>query len=517
MRRWCIVALAVIAACGRFGFGHHDADSDAPGTGDGLRDGDLPLRFSYLKASNTSTFDRFGFAIAFSADGKTLAVGAPAEDCSIPGINASDGSTNNLSMTGAIYIYVRVGDAWVQQAYMKPAVIDLDDQFGVAFALSANGDTLAVGMPSEDSASTSISTTQQADNAAPDSGAVLVFTRSAGVWSQDSYIKCSNCEGGDQFGWSVALSADGNTLAAGAYGEDSADTGINAPGASNAAAEAGATYVFVRSGNVWAQQAYIKPWNTTGGDGFGYSVALSDDGNTLAVGSPGEDGSVPGIQQGSLSSDDNVVQAGAAYVFTRAGTTWSQQAYVKSDPVGFGGDFFGHPCALSGDGNVLACGAPGEDSIPINGPANSGAAWVFRRTGTVWATDGYIKASNAGDNDQFGSSVAIAGNGGVLMVGSPMEDSNATGLGGDQMNEASADSGAVYVYARNAGGWEQTAYAKGSTSDSGDQFGFAVSLSADGLTYAATANFEDSAATGVDGDATNNGATDSGCATVAFY
>jgi trimeric autotransporter adhesin len=494
----------VVAAvgCGRFGFGDREGNPDGSSTGDDATDGSGPaLKLAYLKASNTETFDRFGYALALSADGTTLATSAPAEDGGIAGINASDGSTNNISQTGAVYIFVRVGDTWQQQAYIKPATLGMDDLFGSALALSFDGNTLAVGMPSEDSAATTINGSET-DNSAPDAGAVLVFSRAGQNWSQTAYIKCANCEGGDQLGWSVALSGDGNTLAAGANGEDSADGGVNAPGTSNAATNSGAAYVFTRAGATWSQQAYIKAWNTTQDDDFGYAVSLSSDGNTLAVGARGEDSSTPGIQQSSYTSDDAVQQAGAAYVFTRAGTAWTQEAYIKSDFVGFGGDFLGESLSLSSDGNVLVCGAPGEDSLV----SNSGAAWVFRRSGATWTQEGHLKASNPGDNDQFGSTVAIAGGQGTILVSAPMEDG---------ANDASADTGAVYSFARQTT-WTETAFTN-MAPDAGDQFGFALAISADSMTRAATANFEDSAATGVDGDPTNNGAIDSGCAGVTFY
>lgn len=502
--RWCwLLALAAAAAgCGRFGFGHHDGQPDGSSTGDDATDSGPALKFSYLKASNTETFDRFGYALALSADGSTLATSAPAEDGGIAGINASDGSTNNISQTGAVYIFVRAGDAWQQQAYIKARTIDMDDLFGSALAISADGNTLAVGMPSEDSVATTINGLET-DNAAPDSGAVLVFTRTGTTWSQQAFLKCDNCEGGDQLGWSVALSADGNTLAAGANGEDSASPGVNGDGTSNGAADSGATYVFTRAGTTWSQQAYVKAWNPTSDDDFGFAVTLSFDGNTLAVGARGEDSSMGGIQSGtSYTDDDSTQQAGAAYVFTRTGTTWTQQAYVKPDFVGFGGDFFAGSLSLSSDGNLLVSGAPGEDSLV----SNSGAAWVFRRSGTTWAQDGQLKASNAGDNDQFGSTVAIAGGGGTILVSSPMEDG---------ANDASSDTGAVYSFTHQTS-WTEAAFTN-MAPDAGDQFGFAIAISADSMTRAATANFEDSAATGVDGDPTNNGAIDSGCAGVTFY
>jgi hypothetical protein len=219
---------------------------------------------------------------------------------------------------------------------------------------------LAVGASGEDSASGADPTS----NAAADSGAAYVFTRTGTTWSQQAYVKASNPGASDNFGGSVALSGDGATLAVGAISEDSAATGINGNPADGSALDAGAAYVFTRASGTWSQQAYVNASNTGAGDNFGSSVALSGDGATLAVGAVGEDGGTATDQ-----ADNTKVDAGAAYVFTRAGTAWSQQAYVKaSDVAGSAG--FGREIGLSSDGAILASSADGVDMF-------AGAAYVF--------------------------------------------------------------------------------------------------------------------------------------------
>src|ERR1041384_4603400 len=156
--------------------------------------------------------------------------------------------------------------------------------------------------------------------------------RSGGTWTQQTYVKASNASANDLFGAAVALSADGGTLAVGALGEASAATGIAGDQANNAAPDAGAAYVFVRSGTSWVQQAYVKASNAGEGDFFGVSLSLSADGNTLAVGAPREDSASSGINGEPL--DDTAVDAGAAYVFVRSASTWSQQSYVKASNTG---------------------------------------------------------------------------------------------------------------------------------------------------------------------------------------
>ena len=159
---------------------------------------------------------------------------------------------------------------------------------------------------------------------------IAVTRQSGSGFAQQAYIKASNTGGspgpgltGDQFGYGVALSGDGNTLAVGAVFESSNATGINLNQTNNLASESGAVYVFSRTGETWTQQAYVKASNTGAGDGFGETVALSDDGNTLAVGAPREDSNATGVN--SAQGDDSATNAGAVYVFTRTGTAWLQR------------------------------------------------------------------------------------------------------------------------------------------------------------------------------------------------
>jgi len=153
----------------------------------------------------------------------------------------------------------------------------------------------------------------QADNFAVDAGAVYMYTRNATRWSQQAYIKAPNTGAGDDFGYSVALSADGATLAVGAYGEASAATGISGNQADNSAVSSGAVYMYTRSGTMWSQQAYVKPSNTDASDHFGFSVALSADGAPLAVGAWGEASAATGI--GGNQADNSAQYAGAVYVY----------------------------------------------------------------------------------------------------------------------------------------------------------------------------------------------------------
>ena len=388
----------------------------------------------------------------------------------------------------------------VQQGYVKASNTNADDYFGLSVALS--GDTLVVGAPHEGSSATGING-NQADNNAPNSGAVYVFTRTAGVWTQQAYLKASNTEAGDEFGINIVLSGD--TLAVGALGEGSGATGVNGNQADNTAPTSGAVYVFTRTAGVWAQEAYLKASNHAGA--FGYSLALKDD--TLAVGAPFEWGAATGVNGDQFNN--SAPEAGAVYVFTRTTGVWSQEAYLKASNTD-AGDRFGPGLGL--DGDTLVVGARLEASAASgvnadqtnNGAPLAGAVYVFTRSAGVWSQQAYLKASNAGADKNFGGSVAISGD--LVAVGSRLEDSNATGIDGNQTNNNAPDSGAVYLFTRNGGVWTQKAYLKASNTNAGDQFGVFIALS--GTTLAVGAVLEDSNAIGVNANQGDNSAQDSG-------
>jgi hypothetical protein len=461
---------------------------------------------AYLKASNTGAGDFFAAGVALSGD--TLAIGAQHEDSCATGVNG-DQANNSCQSAGAVYIFTRTDAGWSQQAYIKASNAEAGDFFGGAVALS--GDTLAVGAIGEDSCATGIDG-DQLNNSCQSrtlftAGAVYVFTRNNGIWSQQAYVKASNTDIGDYFGTSVALSGD--TLVVGAAGEASCATGINGDQMNNSCGQvdpaAGAVYVFTRSGGVWSQQAYVKASNTGTGDRFGRALAL--DGDTLAVGAATEESCAAGIngdQTNNSCGASGDAGAGAVYIFTRANGVWSQQAYVKaSNPEVF--DSFGTSVTLSGD--TLAVGAGGEASCAtgINGDQgnnacfSAGAVYVFTRSNGTWSQQAYVKASNTGFADNFGSSVALSGD--TLAVGAGREFSCATGVNGNQSDNGCDGAGAVYVFMRSHGTWAQQAYLKASNAEAHDGFAKVV---LDGDTLAVGAGSESSCATGINGNQADN-------------
>lgn len=502
-----------------------DGPIDGP-TGDGppidaMPDGPGPVeklaQRAYAKATSPDSDDGFGNRVALSGDGQTLAVSADAEDSAALGIdgNALDNSAANA---GAVYVFARTATGWKPQAYVKASNTGADDRFGISLALSADGAMLAVGARGEASAATGVDGDQQ-DDSAIDAGAVYVFTRRAGLWAQQAYLKASNADEGDNFGGQVAISADGTTLAVAAENEASSAIDVNGDELDDSAPLSGAVYVFTRAAAAWTQQAYIKASNTESEDFFGTTIALSGDGDTLAVTAPGESSSASGIDGDQLN--DARPLSGAVYVFFRTDGNWKQQAYVKASNPDIN-DAFGRGLSLSASGSTLAIGATGEDSAATgangdqadNSAASAGAVYVLQRAVDVWAQTAYLKAPNTGAGDLFGISVSLSGEGDVLAVGASGEDSAARGIDGNQIDETSSNSGALYVLKRSDDTWVPRSYVKASNADRSDLFGGCVSLSREGTTLAAGAAAEASAAPGTDGNQLDNSKARAGAAYV---
>ena len=464
---------------------------------------------SYLKASNTEADDSFGISVAISGD--TLVVGAPGEDSNATGVDGDEGD-NSATNSGAVYVFVRSGTSWIQQAYLKASNTGTFDGFGGTVAIS--GDTVVVCANSEDSNATGVGG-DETDNSANNAGAVYVFTRSGTSWSQQAYLKASNTSTFDRFGTSISI--DGDTIVVGASSEDSNAVGVNGDDTNNSAAQAGAAYVFVRSGTSWSQEAYLKASNTDADDRFGSGVGVS--GDTIVVSALFEASNATGVN--GTETNNSATFAGAAYVFVRSGSTWSQQAYLKASNTG-SSDTFGESVAISGDTIAVAADNEGSDATGVNGDDSnddaleSGAVYIFVRTGSTWMQQAYLKASNTELEDRLGWSVAISGN--TVIAGALFEDSGATGVDGDDTDNTADASGAAYVFVRTGTSWSQHAYLKASNTDAGDGFGQSVAVSGGtAIVGAADPGFsattgESSTAVGVDGDETNNDALDAGAA-----
>ncbi|HEX3482877.1 MAG TPA: hypothetical protein VHT91_48040 [Kofleriaceae bacterium] len=339
-----------------------------------------------LTAADGAGNENFGTSVA--VEGDTALVGA---------IFASDAGSSDF---GAVYVFVRSGTTWTQQAKLVPPDGVADDQFGTSIALS--GDTAVIG---------AVHHSAGGDR----SGAAYVFVRSGATWVLQAQLTAADGADNDQLGMSVALAGDTAVIGA-----------VNAAGHT---AQAGAAYVFVRSGTTWTQQAKLTAADGAAFDHFGTSVALSSD--TVLVGASG--------------SDDVDHDAGAAYVFVRSGATWTQQAELTAAD-GEGGNAFGAAVALAGDTAVI--GSPFDSPLG----AASGSSYVFARSGTTWTQQTKLTAADGTAVDFFGTSVALSGS--SALSGAPGRD------------DLGSSSGAAYVFAPAQSG-NGEACATGATCASG--------------------------------------------------
>ena len=474
---------------------------------------------TYLKPGNVAVAAFYGELnqLAMSADGNTLVLGSEYDSLGGQGVDPDESSQAPASNAGGVYVFERTGGTWTQSAYLKSSNDEGSDFFGAAVAISGDGGTIAIGEPGESSDAVGIGG-DQTDNSVQGAGAVYVFSRSGSTWTQSEYLKAQLNSIKASFGRAVALSGDGTTLAVGDYLDPSSTTGTsstpNTTGLQN-----GSVYVFTYSGGAWAQQAYLKPNVTHQGDDFGIAVALSQDGNTLAAGAYYESSSATGVN-GDASLTD-AMDAGAAYVFTRTGSAWTQDAYIKASNAQ-ANTFFGEALALSAAGDELAVGSPRENSAATGIGGNqsdtsamaAGAAYVFALSAGAWSQQAYLKASNTAAKTGFGIALSLSGDGHSLAVGSFSENGGATGLDGNQTDTSAMASGAAYIFTQSAGTWSQQHYVKASNSRTMDYFGYSTAMSSDGSIYAIGAPGDSSAATGVDGDQTNTSAANEGAAYV---
>jgi FG-GAP repeat len=399
----------------------------------------------------------FGTIVALSSDGNTALIGGPGDN----------------KLLGAAWVFTRSEGLWTQQgAKITGKEESGEGRFGYGGALSSEGNTALIGGPTDNKTL----------------GAAWVFTLSGGKWTQQGAKITGKEEMGEgKFGWKTALSSDGNTALIGGYSDNKT---------------LGAAWVFTLSGGKWTQQAKLTGGTEeTGEGGFGYSVALSSEGNTALIGAP---------------DDDNFT--GAAWVFTLSGGKWTQQGAKitgGTEQTGAEGQF-GYGVALTADGNTALIGAPGDNK-------NLGAAWLFARTDGKWAHQGAkITGKEETGEGKFGFRVALSSEGATTLIGgyndntsvgaawvfTPSEltqqgakltgkeetgkgefgsfsvalssDGNTALIGGRKDNEGL---GAAWVFTRSEGLWtQQGAKLTGKEETGKGEFGYSVALSSDGNT-----------------------------------
>jgi hypothetical protein len=367
-----------------------------------VRSGTMWSEQGHVTASDGVPGELFGNSVSVSGD--TALVGAIFDDV---GANIGQGSA---------YVYVRSGTTWSEQGHLAASDGAAQDYFGSS--VSVSGDTALVGAPYDDVGA----------NVNQNQGSAYVYVRSGTTWAQQGKLTASDGVPGDVFGWSVSVSGD--TALVGAYGANNLR---------------GSAYVYVRSGTTWAEQGHLTASDGVAQDFFGRSVFVS--GDTALVGAEGD----------TVGANRN---QGSAYVYVRSGTTWSEQGHLTANG-GATGAQFGNSVSVSGDTALV--GAEG-DTVGAN--SAQGSAYVYVRSGTTWAQQGHLTASDGAANDGFGMSVSVSGD--TALVGTAQD---AVG--------ANAYQGSAYVYVRSGTAWVEQAHLTASDGAANDGFGMSVSMSGD--------------------------------------
>lgn len=362
-----------------------------------LNDPSVWSQEALLLPATADVGDKIGEKVAISGD--TVILGAPLDD-------------DTAADAGSAYIYTRSGTTWTLQQKIQASDAQADDGInGMAFAIS--GDTAVIG-------------TQDEDSTALAAGSIYVFTRSGTTWTEQQKIQASDAAENDRFGASVGI--DGDTIVVGAYYEDDTDS------------NAGSIYVFTRSGTTWTQQQKIQPSDVAAFDEFGTAVAIS--GDTIIA--------------GSIWDDDTNSGSGSAYIFTRSGTTWTQQqkltASVSEVSARYG-------TAVAIDGDTALVGTPFEN---ISGVSDAGAVYVYTRSGTTWTEQQRIPHPTPGANDHFGKSIDV--------------DVNNLIIGAENIDSPSSNAGKAYIYKRGGSTWNLYSTLQGSNTDENDGFGAGVAI-----------------------------------------
>jgi|SaaInl5LU_22_DNA_1037371.scaffolds.fasta_scaffold14878_1 hypothetical protein len=358
--------------------GSPEDDPTASNTGSAYvfqRSGSTWTQVRKLTASDRQADDQFGTSVAVNSDGTYFIVGAKYEDTG--GANA-----------GAAYIFNRSGSTWTQQAKIVSNDDQGDDQFGHSVAIDPYGNYVVVGAVFEDGG---------AGNPRSNAGAAYIFGRTGSTWTQKYKLTASDTAANDRYGDSVSISTSGPGMWIIVGSTYNAHSGLTNPGAA---------YVYTWNGVGATEQAKLvaSDATNTGYDNFGISVSMSTD-NTYAVVGAGQ------IFNGA------VTYTGAAYVFTRSGSTWTQQAKLgASDPQS--SDWFGKSVSINADGSKIIIGAETEDT----GGSQAGAIYVFTRSGSTWTQEYKLQSSEIQHSDYFGSSVSISDDGTYYIVGAQYED-----------------------------------------------------------------------------------------------
>jgi len=403
-----------------------------------------------VQAPNPGTLDRFGGALALSADGRVLAVGAYHEDALG---SADQGANDAAAQSGAVYVFRRQADEWVFSAYLKGSEVGAQDRFGSSLSLSGNGLTLAIGAPRDDGPG----------DTQPEDGAVYVFSDIGGTWTETRLLRDGSGGDGIGFGTSLSLSDDGTALAVGSPNHHTSGVGAHSTPINDTLAPfSGAVYLY-RLGTDWALESFIKAPLALGVEAqFGYAVSLDAHGDTLLASARDAD-----LGPDLRIDDSNFSNSGSAHVYVRSAGLWVAHGQPLRPPLPAPYARFGLTASLSADGQTALIGTynnrfPGVGVTAEELPGDTfdfGAAYVFSRRDDGWGSATVLKPSDHTDDDdalsglRMGHAVALSGDGRTAAVGAATHDGPGSGLSPDPTidydfpsDPALVNSGTVFLY-----------------------------------------------------------------------
>lgn len=365
-----------------------------------------------LAASDFSATAQFGYSVAIDSTGTRVVVGA------------NQTEPTGVSNSGGCYIFIRNGSTWTQEAVLVPSGVLTSSFYGNAVAIDSTGTRVVL---------------TSSNIAATNKGSVCIFLRTGTTWAQEAIFTASDTAAGDYFGSAVSMTSDGSRIIVGAHS------------ASNGSISCGAAYIFSRTGTTWTQEKKMQPSDANGNDKYGYAVSISGDGSRAII--------------GAYSKTVNVAAQGEIYIWVRSGTSWSQELALAG-PVSTVQMRFGYSVSMDNTGTRVAIGAYSNNVSAVS----TGTTYIYLRTGTTWAQEANLSASDYTANMNFGYSVSISSDGSRVLVGASNGNSNTV-----------TTSGIAYTFTRNGTTWTQESKMQPSDPLATGMYGAAVALAANSI------------------------------------
>lgn len=370
-----------------------------------------------LTASDKAGNNYFGFSVSVDSDGTRIVVGA------------YGASAGGFSIAGKAYVFSRSGSNWTEEAILSASDKAANYYFGYSVSINSDGSRIVAGSIYAKSGTIS------------NAGKVYVFSRSGTTWTEEaSMSEGANAAAYTNYGRSVMISSDGNRIIVGAA--SASPSGLSG---------AGRVYIYSRSGTTWTEETVLTASNMSASAYFGRGVAITSDGSRVAIGSYG-------------ASPSATSMAGAVYVFSRSGTTWTQEAILTASDKA-ANDNLGIGLSINSDGSRIITTAYNASRNSIS---SIGKTYVFSRSGSTWSEEAGFLSSDGVANDKFGFYTLMSSTGLFAMTSSVQAGSPGYTL-----------SGKTYIHKRNGASWSELSIMTASDKAASDNYGRSIAISQD--------------------------------------